>query len=232
VCEASVCHVQTRWSCLEKPPNVPTGSGSFTATFLVRDTVSQEPKVGLSARACRRLDVKCTDGISGATVTDATGHVSLVVPAGFNGYARFDDPTISSTLFFFDPPLYADRPSLTVSVNAPETAAIVAALAGVEPDSSLGVALVTVFDCFGKPAEGVRVKADDAGDAAEAFYIRDGLPSPAAVATDETGYAIFVNAAPGTATFSASIDDMRIGSVTVLVQAGAQTIAHVVPNGE
>ena len=220
----------TRWSCLEGPPETPTGSGSFTATFLVRDTVSQEPKVGLAARACRRLDVKCADGISGAVTTDATGHVSLVVPAGFNGYARFDDPTIASTLFFFDPQCRpTDLPwwsrSLRRRRRGPGSAD------GGQPDTSLGIALVTVFDCFGKPAEGVRVTAE-AGDAAKAFYIRNGLPSTAATATDETGYGSFVNATPGTATFSASIDGMPIGSVTVLVQAGAQTIAHIVPNGD
>lgn len=206
-------------------------SGSFTVTFLVRDTVSQEPKVGVAMRACRRLDVKCAEGISGTSIVDATGHASVVVPAGFEGYTRFDDPAIASTLFFFDPAVHEDRPALGVSVTAPETTAALAALTGAEANSSLGLALVTVFDCFGKPAEGVRVTADDVGDAAKTFYVRNGLPSATASATDETGYSGFVNAAPGTASFSAFIGDQKIGSVTVLVQAGAQTIAHIVPNG-
>ena len=226
-----MCRMRTAWSCLDEPPKETTSSGSFTATFLVRDTVSQEPKVGVSARACRRLDVKCTEGISGTAVTDAMGQASLVVPSGFNGYARFDDPAIASTLFFFDPPMHADRPALGVSVATPETTAGLAALTGAQPDSSLGVALVTVLDCFGKPAEGVVVTAEGIGGAAKAFYVRNGLPSTTAGATDATGYSGFVNAAPGTGSFSASVDGKPIGSVAVLVQAGTQTIASIVPNG-
>lgn len=226
-----MCRVRTRWSCLEEPPPEVTSSGSFTVTFLVRDTVSQDPKVGVAARACRRLDVKCTEGISRSATTDSSGYVSLVVPAGFDGYARFDDPAIASTLFFFDPPVHADLPDLGVSVNAPETAAVLAALTGAEPDSSLGVALVTTFDCYGEPGQGVRISAEDVGDDARMFYVRNGLPSTTSDDTDETGYAGFVNAEPGTATFSATIDDVSIGSVTVLVQPGAQTVAHIVPHG-
>lgn len=222
---------KTRWSCLDEPSEQATGSGSFTATFLLRDTVSQEPKVGVAARACRRLDVKCAEGLDGVKTTDSTGHVSLVVPAGFEGYARFDDPSIASTLFFFDPPVLADRPDLRVSVSAPETTLALAALTGAEPNSSLGVGLVTVFDCFGKPAEGVRVTAEGAGDAAKTFYIRNGLPSGTSNTTDDTGYSGIVNAAPGTVSFSASIDGILIGSVSVLVQPSSQTMAHIVPNG-
>lgn len=226
-----MCRVRTRWSCLEEPSAEVVSSGTFTVTFLLRDTVSQEPKAGVGARACRRLDVACAQGISGTAMTDSTGHVSLSVPAGFDGYARFDDPSIASTLYFFDPPVRSDLADLGVSVNAPETAAVLAALTGAEPDSSLGVALVTTYDCFGAPAEGVRTSGEDIGDVANLFYVRNGLPSTAAKDTDETGYAGFVNAEPGTVTFSAVIDDTAIGSVTVLVQPGAQTIAHIVPDG-
>lgn len=232
VCVASECRIRTRWSCLDEPPAPPvTSSTSHTVTFLVRDTVSQDPKVGVVARACRRLDVQCSAGISGTAMTDATGHVSLVVPGGFEGYARFDDPAIAPTLYFFDPPVQADEPGLGVSVNAPETAALLAALTGAEPDASLGVALVTTYDCFEKPADGVRTGSADIGSGAKGFYVRNGLPSTTATDTDETGYAGFVNTPPGTATFSAAVDGKTIGSVTVLVQPGAQTVARIVPHG-
>ena len=232
MCESSVCRVKTRWSCLDEQPVKPEAStGSHTVTFLVRDTVSQDPKVGVTARACRRLDVKCSEGITGVSTTDATGHVSLILPAGFDGCARFDDPTISSTLYFFDPPVTSDQPSLGVSVNAPETAALLSALTGAEPDPTLGVALVTAYDCDGVAADGVQITGEDVGDGAKSFYVRNGLPSTTANDTDETGYAGFVNSSPGTASFTATVKGKTIGSVTVLVQAGAQTIAHIVPHG-
>ena len=231
VCQMSMCHVATPWSCLEQPePEKPT-SGSYTTTFLVRDTVSQAPKVGVTARVCRRLDLACSEGISGVMTTDSTGHVSLVVPAAFEGYALFKDPAIATTLYFFDPAVRADLPDLMVSVHTPETAAGIAGLTGVEPSSSLGMALVTTFDCFGAPVAGVRVAAENVGSGAKTFYIRNGLPATAAVVTDATGYSGIVNAMPGTATFSAWLDDLAIGSVTVQVQAGALTILHIVPHG-
>jgi hypothetical protein len=134
-------------------------------------------------------------------------------------------------LFFFDPPVREDRSELLVSVHAPETAAALAGLTGAEPNSSLGMALVTIYDCFGAAVEGVRVTAENVGGVAKTFYVRNGLPATTASFTDETGYSGFVNATPGTATFSASTDDLYIGSVTVQVQAGAQTIAYIVPHG-
>ena len=231
VCEASMCSIATAWSCLSQARPVVSTAGSFTAAFLVRETVSQAPKVGVSVRACRRLDVSCAEGLTAAATTDSMGNVSLGVPGGFAGYARLEEPSIMPTLFFFDPPVQRDLAVRTISVHSPETAGGLAALAGAESNSSLGIVLVTVFDCFGKPAEGVRVTPDNAGNAAKTFYIRNGLPAPAATATDATGYSGVVNAAPGTVSFSASLGDMYVGSVTMLVQAGTQTIAHIVPNG-
>jgi len=202
----------------------------FTVSFRVRDTVSQQPKVGVSVRTCRRLDVNCAKSAAD-TSTDENGSVAVSVPGGFDGYVRFESSEISPALYFFDPPVRADQRDLTVSVSAPETAAGLAALTGATPDATLGVLLVTVFDCFGKPADGVTITPGTVGDSAKMFYVRNGLPSTTAKVTDETGYAGVVNAAPGTVTFSAANGDAAIGSVTVLVQSGTQTLAHISPDG-
>lgn len=231
VCKASVCSVPTRWSCLDEPSEPQTSTGSFNVTFLVRDTVSQLPQVGISARVCRRLDVNCAESVTDMQSTDANGYVSLTVPAEFEGYVRFEGETIASALYFFDPPVRSDLPNLRVSLSSPETAAGLTKLTGAEPDPALGLVLVTVYDCMGDPAEGVTINADKTGASAKSFYIRNGLPSATATATDDTGYGGIVNAATGTATFSSSYDQGMIGSVTVLVQPGAMTIAHIVPNG-
>jgi len=233
VCQESICVVQpTRWSCLKTDgPAMMTISGEFAVSFRVRDTVSQQPKMGVTARACRRLDVSCAKSVGEVGTTDENGNVELRVPGGFDGYVRFESSEIAPTLYFFDPPVQANQHDLTVSVNTPETAVGLAALTGATPDGTLGVVLVTVYDCFAKPADGVIVTPGEVGDSAKMFYVRNGLPSTTAKATDDTGYAGIVNAAPGTITVSAATNDATIGSVTVLVQSGTQTLAHINPNG-
>lgn len=198
---------------------------------MVRDVVSQKPQAGLTVRACRRLDVTCAESLTELESTDAAGHVSVNLPAEFDGYLRFEGETISPALYFFDPPVRSDLPDLTVSVASPETAAGLAQLTGATPDASLGIVLVTVFDCDGAPAEGVTVAAGNVGGSARFFYVRNNLPTTTVRTTDDTGYGGIVNAATGTVTFSATIDGATVGSVTVLVKPGAMTTARIVPHG-
>lgn len=198
---------------------------------MVRDTVTQKPQVGLTARVCRRLDVACTESLTDIETTDAGGYVSLNVSAGFEGYVRFEGEAIAPTLYFFDPPVRSNLADVVVSVSSPQTLAGLAALTGATLEASLGIVLVTVYDCAGAPAEGVTISAGSVTSSAKSFYVRNGLPAATATATDESGYGGIVNAPPGTATFSSSFDQGAIGSVTVLVQPGAVTIAHIVPNG-
>lgn len=226
-----MCRVPTSWSCLDEPSKPPLTEGTFKIAFLVQDTVTQQPKSGVSARVCRRRDVACADAVTGVQSSDASGYLSFTVPAGFDGYVRFEGESISPSLYFFDPPVRSDLPNLSVSVSSPEAAAGLALLIGATPDANLGNAIATVYDCFGAPAEGVTLSVGSVGAAARSFYIRNGLPSAAASNTDETGYGGVVNAAMGSVTFSASIDELMIGSVTVLVQPGALTVAQIVPNG-
>lgn len=231
VCEANVCQVPTRWSCLGNAEEEPLTTGTFKVTFFLRDTVTQEPQAGLTARLCRRLDVACTESLTELEQTDATGHVSLTVPAEFDGYLRLEGEAIAPTLYFFDPPVRSDLAEVRISVSSPQTSAGLAALTGATPDAALGVVLVTVYDCEGAPAEGVTINAGSVGSSAKFFYVRNGLPAVTATTTDETGYGGIVNAATGTATFSSSSEQGMIGSVTALVQPGSVTIAHIIPNG-
>jgi hypothetical protein len=234
VCEASVCKPKPKpdgFECLDVPPEPPGAqSGTYTVNLFLRDTVSQEPKGGVKARACKRLDPECIS-TTGDVTTNADGRVSISLPAGFEGYLQFEGTEIATTLYFFDPPLSSDISELLVSVNSPMTAAGLVQLTGATPNPDLGVVLVTTFDCEGAAASGVTVAPGAVGDAAKLFYVRNGLPDTTKTVTDETGYAGIVNAMPGTASFTSTIDDLTIGSVTVQVKKGAQTLARITPHG-
>jgi hypothetical protein len=216
---------------LEDSTPPPAASGTFKVTFLVRDVVSQKPQPGIMVRACRRLDVTCPESLTELESTDAAGHVSMDLPAEFDGYLRFEGEGIAPAMYFFDPPVRSDLPDLNVSVASPETAAGLAMLTKAVPDASLGIVLVTVFDCDGAPAEGVTIEAGNVGATARFFYVRNNLPTTTERTTDDTGYGGIVNAATGTVTFSATIDGATVGSVTVLVKPGAMTTARIVPHG-
>lgn len=232
VCEESFCRPPPRWACLTEPASTtPPTKETFTLSFLVRDTISQMPQAGLDIRICKRLGVDCAEKESVAATTDSSGNVQLTVPASFNGYVRFSGANIATTLYFVDPPVMEDRASVTISASAPETIAGLAALTKATFDPNLGVALVTAFDCQEKPVEGAKISAPGLGAQARAFYVRDGLPSTDANDTDKTGYSGVVNAPIGTLTFSAEIDGLAIGDVTVLVQPGAQSLARIVAHG-
>jgi hypothetical protein len=234
ICEESVCKPKPKpeaWACLDEPPETPpVSSGTYTVNFFLRDTVSQEPKGGVNARSCRRLDPDCSSS-TGDVTTNADGRVAMSLPAGFEGYIQFEGADIATTLYFFDPPLSANVQELMISVNTPMTAAGLVQLTGATPNPDLGVVLVTTYDCKGAAATGVSVTPGGVGDAAKLFYVRNGLPDTTKTVTDETGYAGIVNAMPGTASFTSTFDDLNIGSVTVQVKKGAQTLARINPNG-
>lgn len=233
VCEESFCRLPARWECLAAPGEEPesTAQGNYSLSFLVRDTVTQMPHVGLEARLCRRLQVDCAETASAAGATDTSGELTVSVPANFDGYVRFSGPEVAPTLYFLNPPVTEDRAGISISASSAATMAGLSALTGATPDPGLGVVLVTAFDCLGDPADGATISAPDVGTEARSFYVRNGLPSTTATTTDATGYSGIVNAEPGTVSFFAERDGVSLGSVTVLVQPSSQTLARIVPYG-
>jgi hypothetical protein len=219
------------FECLDASPDeAAASSGEYTVSFFLRDSVTLAPKGGVKARPCRRLDSECTSPM-GDGATNADGRVAMSLPAGFDGYIQFEGNEIATTLYFFDPPVSADVPELLISVSSPATTAGIVQLTGATPDRDRGFVLLSTYDCKGAAAAGVTITSGAVGDAAKLFYVRNGLPDTTMTATDETGYAGVVNAAPGAASFTATIGDRTIGSVTVQVKAGAQTLARITPGG-
>jgi hypothetical protein len=236
VCVESFCQEppDLAWSCLgDTPATPPASTEQFQVSFLVRDAVSQKPKTGLSVRLCRKLDVECTDALSSPVSVDEKGNAAFQVEGGFAGYARFEGADSVPGMYFFNPPVAKDTMDIAVQLSAPAVVAGLVMLTGATPDSTRGMVLLSVLDCTGAPASGITLESNLNADQGKIFYSKGGIPDGMATTTDESGYGGIVNATPGAITLSALVarNKKRVGEVTVLVQAGTQTMTKLVPDG-
>jgi len=233
VCVDSICQADPKWDCVGKPRPPAAGAGPFAAPFTIQHLVSQAPLKDIKARLCRKLDVECTDAIGEEAVTDSQGKVTLMAPAGFDGYARFESAATSNLLFFFNPPVSRDLPDTQLSIGGPEIITLLALQAKVTQTADRGVILIGARDCAGDIAPGVTLSATVRDDVATPFYSEQGLPSGTATQTDSAGYGGLLNAGPGSITFTGIVaaTGFEFGHVTVLAQAQSLTYGSVVPDG-
>jgi hypothetical protein len=238
ICVDSFCRPKPtppdpKWGCLGMPVQPSTVTGKFHVDFLVRHLITQQALPGVTARACRKLDVECSDQLGEQLVTDDAGKVTVTVDANFEGYVRFEGPSIVPGLYFFNPAVTSDLPQIPISIGGPDVIGLLALQAGAKQAADRGVALIAVRNCMGAVGEGVTLSSSVHDELAVPFYSEAGLPSGSATQTDSDGYGGLLNAGPGTHTFTATLaaTGQRVGSATLLVQAGALTFGSVVPDG-
>lgn len=233
LCEPKPIPPDPKWGCLGMPVQPSTATGKFKVDFLVRHLITQQPLPGVTARACRKLDVECTDKVGEQVVTDDEGKVTLTVDANFEGYVRFEGSSIAPGLYFFNPGVTSDLPQIPISIGPPDTIALLALQAGAKQSPDRGVALISVRNCMGGVGDGVVLSSSVHDDLAVPFYSEAGLPSGSATQTDTDGYGGLLNAGAGTHTFTATLaaTGQRVGAATLLVQSGALTFGSVVPDG-
>jgi len=234
VCLESFCQASPRWGCLDSPAAAPPASGEFTLTFSIKDTVNRQPKPGLNARLCRRLDLGCTEVVTPAGVTDAQGSVSLKAPAGFDGYVRLEGGDVFPAMYFFNPPISKDLKDISVSLSTFPVTGNIISLTGASQKVDRGLVLASVVDCVGGPAEGIKLSSSILDAESKVFYAANNLPSAIATETDAVGYGGIVNVSPGPVTLSAtqSATGREIDRITVLVQAGMMSIVTLVAHGK
>jgi hypothetical protein len=145
-------------------------------------------------------------------------------------------PTYAQTLLFFNPPIGADTtvpldlPMLSLG-NAPtllQSAGIpIAALAS---NPSGGNLFVTVRDCDGKPASGVKLSIPAQDHEVFQMYIASGLPTRDATETDSSGVGAFVGIPAKFVEVSAFAPDGRlIGKIGVQGGPSSLTYSNLAP---
>jgi len=236
-CVDQVCKIDPTWACVGKPrPPIPAGSGPYQVKLHTQDLVNSSPMANVITKVCTKLDVECAAPLE-MGVTDASGDVTVSIRAAFSGYILFTraEPAIMPTLFFINPPVDRDMDAPPTQIASPQVAALIAgrAGAGITLDPTRGLILLAGLDCLGVAKPGLTFKAETTADKVVPFYSVGGLPSSSALETDITGYGGFINAPAGVLSIAATLqaENKALGSVSVLVKAGAMTITRFSPLG-
>jgi len=231
-CLESTCHASTssEWSCLGSVVWPSASSGSVTATLNLKDLVTQQPIVGVSARVCRKLDTTCAQPIGSDVQSDAAGKVVLQVVAGFDGYVELKMAGAMPGIYFFYPPLNESREVPFVPILSLSALSTFAGLVGGQVSPDRGHVLLGAYNCLHNPSEGVRFSSPDSDALTFPFYMIKGIPSATAAATDSQGYGGILNLRPGSVTLAGGLlTGETIGTEGVLTRAGELTYTTMLP---
>jgi hypothetical protein len=145
-------------------------------------------------------------------------------------------PTYSPSLLFFNPPVRADLAQPLVLPLIPTSAALsLTQAAGGDVDPTTGNVFITARDCDDKPAAGARFgMTSHNDDHVTILYVRDGVISSSAVATDESGIGGLLGVPAGFSSIAgfAGVDgspDTKFGEIGVQVAPFTITYATLAP---
>jgi hypothetical protein len=225
------------WSCMTEARAPRAGVAADTARPLtysmqVVDLVSEQPVVGVQARACFRADVQCANPVTATFSGSSDGLIAVTVYQGFDGYLEITGPGVIPTLLFFPDAWSAEL--ITALEQLPMTLLPASALVGlaqsarVQLDPDSGILAMSTYDCDGPGAAGVRFEIDTPG---VPYVFVDRLPVAYREVTSADGNAGFVNVPPGIVAVSAFPDaEVDLASVdTLLIRTGWVTSTRLLP---
>lgn len=227
-----------KWACLGnvKPPTFPNPKVNVSVPLV--DLNTKKPVTEINARPCGKTDVACASPLGPTVQPNASGILSFVIDAGFDGYIELKSsnvdgglPAYLPSLVFFNPPLSVDTIYIAIPLISPAALSGLAAQFGNAIDPTLGAPFAEVVDCQGKPAEGVSVAMDQADASTRTFYFVNGLPTESTTQTDTTGYSGFINAPTGVRTITGTVaaTKQRVGTISVLVRPSTLTYTVLPP---
>ena len=213
-------------------PLVYTGADRLEFALRAVDISTRATPPNLTVRACLITDPACERPITNALSADAEGIVHVPLTVGVSCFLEIQGDGIAPSLLVFPGPLSEDlarllesRAVVVVPRESPESAPIPIRTQAT-PDT--GTLLVTVYDCAGRGAAGVRLELNGP---AVPFSIVDGLPIMNQNTTTTYATAGFINVEPGVSVVSGYRVDSGgfIGQDAVLIRAGWDTLANMLP---
>lgn len=201
---------------------------SFSVSFSLFDAVSMSTIPSIKADLCGKLDLECS--APAATVKTADdGVVHFDVPSTFDGYVQLTGDGYDSTMMFL-PPTVADIDLGTFPLTTMLATTVLGGQLGKPLMPGTGRVLTTITGCDMQTVEGVSLSGENMGDDAAGFYSISGFPSFSAVSTDSSGFAGFVNVAPGSITLNAELDGGRkIARVAIFVRPDYVSVRRIQP---
>lgn len=229
VCVESLCQAVDAWSCAKHATLVAKSTKPVSIDFTLFDAVSSKPASGVDAALCGKLDLECSSPMS-TIKSDDMGAVQFNVAPLFDGYVQLTADGYDPTIIFLPPALEA-----TSLGQFPLTTMIATTVLGSQLGKPLlpgtGRVLTTITGCDMQTAGGISLSGENMGDDAAGFYSISGFPSFSATSTDSSGFAGFVNVAPGSVTLNAALEDggERVGKVAIFVRAGYVSVRRIQP---
>jgi hypothetical protein len=227
-CVDNFCKATDPWSCAKHATLVAKSSKPVSIDFTLFDAVSQQAVAGADAELCGKLDLECSAPMS-KIQTDAEGAVHFDVPPLFDGYVQLSADGYDPTMLFLPPSVQ----SIALG-EFPLTTMVATSVLGNQLGKPLlpgtGRVLTTITGCDMQTTEGVSLTGENMGDDAAGFYAVGGFPSFSAVSTDSSGFAGFVNVAPGSITLNAQLESGRhVGRVALFVRPGYVSVRRIQP---
>ena len=225
-----------RWACLGTVKTPAASAATIHVRLPLLDFISRDPRAGITVRACKRLDVSCSNPIGAAAVTDADGVATIEIPAQppFDGFYQVDGTNqVLPSLVFAQPLVTTEGTTLSAVLTfEPAKYRALVEAGGNVWNEARGHLFVQSRNCADAEADGVAYAIPKQEPDTIRVYLRDGVPDRNAPDTDATGIGGFIlcgegfHTVTGTLTASSSLVNerrvfVRPSSVTYTVMSPA-----------
>jgi hypothetical protein len=235
LCANSVCITDVKWGCVGSVvwPMVPPVASpeKVTAKLSLSNLLTGDVVVGAKARVCGKLDPNCDLPTQSDLFSDNDGVLTVQLSKFFEGYLEIKYTNMVDTLYFFNPPLDAERVIPFIPLVPFNALEVFGGQLNMMPDVTRGTVIGLAYDCRGQSVEGVQLSSDDGDEKTAPFYMVSGFPSLEATKTDTSGQGGIANVPVGGRLISGRRADTGevFGRVNVQTRASQITYTSMLP---
>ena len=188
-----------------------------TVKLTLSDLLSGDLLAGATARVCGKLDPNCDSPTQTDLKSDDQGVLTVQLNRGFDGYLEISYPNMVATMYFFTPPMDAERNIPFIPLVPFDALNKFGDQLQMQPRGDRGTIIGLSYDCQGNGAEGIQLSSDQADEFTAPFYMAAGFPSLEATRTDKSGQGGIANVPAGPRLISGTRADTGelIGTVNV-----------------